>query len=307
MTALSQPLIVLTGPTASGKSALAVQLAQRFPLEVLGADSVQVYRHLDIGSGKIPLSERGGVPHHLIDIVDPDVDFTAGDYQRSAKATIGEVHQRGRVPLVCGGTGLYIRALLYGLSEMPIVLASVKAALVDDLAQQGLPALYEELRRVDPGLASRVSPADRQRILRGLEVFRGTGQRLSELQQRQPFQEPRYRALILAIEAAPDHRERIAARVQQMLDEGLLDEVRGLLDRGYGPSLKSMQSLGYRQIIAHLQGESTLDEALQLIIRDHRRYAKRQRTWCRQTPQLRWIRADVEDASALVAAFLDGV
>lgn len=300
------PLVVLAGPTATGKSRLALELASAFELEIVGADSVQLYRGLDIGSGKVSTAERARVPHHLIDVVDPDATFTAGDYLRAASEAIEAIWARRRVALVTGGTGLYLRALLYGLSEMPEIPAGVRETLHAELETRGLAALRAELEAIDPRWAARVDANDRQRILRGLEVYRASGKTLSAFQEEDRPQVLRYRAFGFVLDVGVDRlRRAIEERVDEMLAAGFVAEVRALLERGYGPALKSMQSLGYRQICEHLAGALTLAEARGAIIREHQRYAKRQRTWFRKMPELVWLPPEYNRLSAQLVPFLE--
>ncbi|MCA9522482.1 MAG: tRNA (adenosine(37)-N6)-dimethylallyltransferase MiaA [Myxococcales bacterium] len=299
------PLLVIAGPTATGKSQFALQLARGRPIEIVGADSVQVYRGLDIGSGKVGAAEREGVPHHLIDVVEPDRPFTAGDYERCAVEAVAAIHRRGRLPLVVGGTGLYLRALLYGLSEMPSVSDAVRDGLRRELERRGLPALRAELELVDPDWARRIDSNDRQRTLRGLEVYRATGEPLSALQARDRPTTIRYDALVLGLDVETKAlQSAIERRVDEMLAAGLVEEVRGLLDRGFDPSLKSMQSLGYRQICEHLAGRCDLAAARSAIVREHQRYAKRQRTWFRKVSGLQWVPPAIARIGAVVEPFL---
>lgn len=288
------PLLVICGPTASGKTALALELCRRFELEVISADSRQVYRGLDIGTAKATAEERRQVPHHLIDVVAPDEDFSVADFLRLATAAVGQIHRRHRLPALVGGTGLYIRALTEGLCAAPGGDARVREELLA-LERETGGALYQRLSQVDPVMAERLQPADLLRIVRALEVFYLSGQRLSEFQRVHRFNERPFATLKIAL--APERAllyQRIDQRVEQMFRDGLLDEVRFLLEQGYGPELKAMQTIGYREAILHLQGRLSLDEAVALIQRQSRRYAKRQLTWFRRDKSIIWVDSFVE-------------
>jgi len=273
-------LVVLSGPTAVGKTGLALELARRLGAEIVNADSLQVYRYLDIGTAKPTAAARAAVPHHLLDVVDPDENYDAARYLAAADAAVEAIVRRGRLPLVVGGTGLYIRALLFGLCPVPAVPAVVRRQVREQLAAAGPEVLHRQLQRLDPETASRLHPRDRSRLTRALEVRLATGRSLREFQEAHRFARPRYRFLHLFL--AGDREQlyrRIEERVDAMLAAGFLDEVRSLLDHGYDPGLKPLQSIGYRQLVLHLQGRLSLAEARRLIIRDTRRYAKRQFTW----------------------------
>lgn len=283
------PIVVISGPTASGKTALALQLAQHFPIEVISADSCQVYRQMDIGTAKASLQEQAAVAHHLIDVVDPDQDFSVATFTRLAHQAIADIVQRHKLPVVVGGAGLYIRALTEGLVAGPAEDVQIRSDLL--MAEQQQPGtLYRRLVLLDPAAAQRLHPNDVTRIVRALEVFMTTGKRLSCLQHQHGFNEQPYRTLKfgLAVDRALLY-ERINARVLQMVETGLLVETRQLLDQGYRPDLKAMKMIGYRRAVAHLQGELALSEAVSLIQQDSRRYAKRQMTWFRKDNSIIWV------------------
>ncbi len=291
------PLVVLVGPTASGKTALALELARSFDLEVISADSRQVYRDLDIGTAKATVEERRQVPHHLLDVVDPDQEFTAADYARLAREAAASVHRRGRLPLVVGGTGLYIRVLCSGLAEAPGADPEFRKELLDEEERGGAGTLHRRLLEVDPGTAERLAPRDRVRIIRALEVFFLTGEPLSRLQARHAFAERPFRTLSLGL--SPPREElyrRIDRRTEEMFESGLLQEVQGLLDRGYSPDLKALRTIGYREAIQHLQGGLTLADCLSQVQHRTRRYAKQQRTWFRQDKEIIWVDSFKESA-----------
>jgi tRNA dimethylallyltransferase len=287
------PLILLAGPTAVGKTELALELAGALQTEIVNADSMQVYRHMEIGTAKPTSEQRAQVPHHLLDVVTPDEPFDAAAYLEQAQPVIEELRRTGRAPLVVGGTGLYLKTLVHGICAAAPGDAAVKRQLLHELEQFGLDHLYRELLRVDPDSAARLHPRDRQRIVRALEVYRISGQPLSAWQAEHGFRHTRYRTLkIFLTRPREELYARINQRVLAMLAQGFLEEVRLLLDQGYSPELKPMQALGYRQLGQHLQGRLSLDQAIQDIKSATRHYAKRQLTWFRADPEYRWYAAD---------------
>lgn len=288
-----QRIILLAGPTGVGKTAASLDIAERLQTEVVNADSMQVYRYLDIGTAKPPREERRRVRHHLLDVVDPDEDFDAARYLDAAAPVIDAIHQQGKVPLVVGGTGLYMKVLTRGICEAAPGDATLRRQLLQELATQGLPRLYGELSEVDPELAEKIHPNDRQRIIRALEVYRLTHTPLSRWQSRHRFQATRYPSIkVFLFRDRQEMYERIDRRVHWMMAQGFLDEVRQLLAMGYSPALKSLQSLGYKQLIQHLSGQCSMDEAIHQIKRATRHYAKRQLTWFRGDPEFSWLHAD---------------
>ncbi len=290
------PLVLLAGPTAAGKTTLAVRLAEKLGAEIVNADSMQVYRHMDIGTAKPTAAERKEIPHHLLDVADPDEPFDAARYVDLARPAVEDILARGKVPLVVGGTGLYMKVLTRGICSGPPSDPAVKEALLREEETVGLEGLFSELVRVDPRAASRIHPHDRQRVLRALEVFRISGVALSDLQSGHRFERTVFRAVkIFIYREREELYERINRRVDRMIEQGLEDEVRRLLLMGYGPDLKSMQSLGYRQMALHVLGKLSLIEAATLIKRDTRRYAKRQHTWFRGDPEFSWFHAEDRD------------
>jgi tRNA dimethylallyltransferase len=295
-------LLVLSGPTASGKTSLALSLARILPLEIVSADSLQVYRGMDIGTAKPSLEERREVPHHLIDVADPDEEYNAGRFVAEADAAIRGIRERGRFPLVAGGTGMYIRALLRGLDPLPKDDA-VRARLARRWEEEGGEALFSELRSVDPVSAAAVHPSDRVRVLRALEVAEIAGAPPSALKRRWDGAAATYRILFLSLSTDRERLyRRIDARVEGMFRKGLVDEVRGLLSKGYSPELKPMKALGYRHVVSHLHGGVPLPEAIAEMKRDTRRYAKRQITWLRREPEAVWIDPDGGVEAALEMA-----
>lgn len=290
---LKHCIILLAGPTGVGKTAVSLDLAERLQTEVVNADSMQIYRYLDIGTAKPTREERERVRHHLLDIADPDENFDAARYLDVARPVIDAIQDQGKVPLVVGGTGLYMKVLTRGICEAAPADAAIRRQLLQELATRGLPQLHLELSEVDPVLAGKIHPNDRQRIIRALEVYRLTQTPLSRWQIQHRFQNACYRAIkIFLFRDRQEMYERINRRVHGMMDQGFLDEVKQLLDMGYSPALKSLQSLGYKQLIQHLAGWCSLDDALQETMRATRHYAKRQMTWFRGDSEFFWLHAD---------------
>jgi tRNA dimethylallyltransferase len=289
------PLVVLSGPTASGKSALAVDLARAFPLEIVNADSLQVYRFLDIGTAKPSPEERREIPHHLVDVADPDEPYNAGRYVREAEGAIAAIRARGKVPMLVGGTGMYVRALLRGLDPLPSD-PEVRRGLDRRWEEEGGAVLHGELLRLDPETAAKVHPADRLRVVRALEIAAVSGIPPSRARVAWSAGRPGgHRVLFLAL--WPPREEvyrRIDARTEGMFRRGFLDEVRGLLAKGCGRGLKPMGALGYRHAVAHLLDGVPLAETVGTMKRDTRRYAKRQETWLSAEPGL--VRLPPRDA-----------
>jgi tRNA dimethylallyltransferase len=301
-------VVVICGPTAVGKTGVGIATARALNGEVLSADSMQVYRGMDIGTAKPTAAERSAVRHHLIDVVDPDEDFDAARFTRLARPLVLALHAAGKVPVIVGGTGLYIKALLRGLFDVGPVDPQVRRRLSAEAEEAGVPALHVRLRDVDPETAARLHPNDRVRILRALEVYESAGRPLSALQQAHRFGDAPFAALQigLALERAALY-ERIDRRVDAMASAGLEDEVRNLLASGYGPELKSMQSIGYSHMAAHIAGRSDRAECLRTLKRDTRRFAKRQMTWFRADPGIVWLNPDgFEEIRRLAAAFVAG-
>jgi len=279
-------IVVLSGPTASGKSSLAMALAREFPVEIINADSLQVYRRFDIGTAKPTVAERAEVPHHLIDVADPDEPYDAGRYVLEAERAIDGIRARGKVPMLVGGTGMYIRALLRGLDSLPSD-PRVREELARRWDAEGGAALHAELAGIDPETSARVHPSDRHRVLRALEIAAVAGVQPSRARAAWSSSEARHGCLFLAL--WPDREAlygRIDARTEEMFRRGLVDEVRGLLDTGVSRSLKPMMALGYRHAAAHLLDGVPLSETIEAVKRDTRRYAKRQITWLSSEPNL---------------------
>ncbi|MDT7043653.1 tRNA (adenosine(37)-N6)-dimethylallyltransferase MiaA [Candidatus Nitronereus thalassa] len=284
------PVIVLVGPTAIGKSRVAIEMAKALGTEVLTADSTQVYRGMDIGTDKPSFDEREDVPHRLIDLVNPDEPFNAGEYRYHAVTEIERLHREGRIPLVVGGTGLYIRALLRGLWPGPPVDWTLRRALEREAEDRGLSALYQELGQVDPERAQKVHPNDAVKVLRALEIFRQTGVPASQAHDQHGFQDRPFHALMLGLTMDREALyRRIEERVHVEIEKGLVEETRRLLAQGYSRNLTSMKSLGYRQMAGFLEGDYDYNEAVRLLKRDTRHFAKRQMTWFRKEPEVQWV------------------
>ncbi len=286
-------IVIVLGPTAVGKSRVAVDLALRFGGEVIGGDSIQVYRGFDIGTDKPTAAERRGVRHHLIDIVGPEVQFTAADFVREALAAVDEIVSRGHLPLIAGGTGLYIKALVDGLFPGPGRDPAVRASLEAEAREEGLDGLFRRLQAVDPEYARKVRNRDRVRIIRALEVHAATGQPISEHFHRteSPVKGRNILRLGLRLERDALYR-RIEDRVERMFERGLVEEVRGLLERGVAEDAPPFRALGYSHVLRLLRGEISRKEAMASTKTDTRRYAKRQMTWFRKMDGVAWFSPD---------------
>ena len=298
-------IICVVGPTASGKTKLAVQLAKAYDGEVVSCDSMQIYKHMDIGTAKPTPEEMEGVPHHMIDCVEPGEDFSVGKYVQLADGCVQDILSRGKAAVIAGGTGLYVDSLIAGRTFAPVPQTGKREALEAQLRQEGGEAMLRKLRAVDPDAAARLHPADEKRIIRALEVYAETGRTITQHNldtQRIP---PRYRPVWIGLDyldRAVLYR-RIDLRVDLMLQAGLLDEIRALLARGVSPRTTAMQAIGYKEFFDALEGRSTLLAAADLCKQRSRNYAKRQLTWFRRNPQLCWLRmTGQEDFAQILAA-----
>jgi tRNA dimethylallyltransferase len=304
--------VVVTGPTASGKSACAIRLAERFQGEIVNADSMQVYRYLDIGTAKPSVKARARVPHHLIDVVLPSEIYSAGRYRSDARAAANRIHARGQVVFLTGGTGLYIRAFLAGLLEGGGADETLRWELEKEHAAAvaaGDPLrVHRRLAELDPAAAERIHPHDLRRVIRALELSLRAGGAASAIRRAHGFTDQPYRALHLVLDPGRDELERrIDLRCESMIESGLLREVRALRAMGYGPELRSMQAIGYRHMAPVVDGADTLANALVAMKRDTRQFARRQRTWIRSVPEALPLHPDDEDAIVKsVEAFLRG-
>jgi tRNA dimethylallyltransferase len=301
-------LVIVLGPTGVGKSEVAMDLALQTDGEIINADSQLVYRYMDIGTAKPPAAVRKKVRHHLIDVVDPDGEFNAALYRELALAVIEDVRDRGKKAIICGGTGLYIRALTQGLFVGPAKDPRIREQLEHEIQERGLNFLYERLQQVDLAATQWIHPNDRYRIIRALEVFQLTGKPISQWQKDHDFKESSFETLKIGLNRA---REELYAlinrRCDEMIKEGFVDEVKGLLERRYRLELPSLQSVGYRQIGDYLKGESSLEEAVSLMKRNTRRLAKRQLTWFRADKEIEWFHPESDKGKirAAVKEFLD--
>ncbi len=303
-----QRIVVITGPTAAGKSALAVDLAEEMGGEIVSADSMQVYRHMDVGTAKPTGEEMRGVPHHLLDVVDPDEPFNAALYRNLAIPVIEDIVEKGKCCFVVGGSGLYIRALLGGLFDCPESSPALRSRLKSEWDERGGEDLYKRLRLLDPEAACKIHPNDRVRVTRALEVIEVTGRKFSSLTGDHAFQEGPFSALMIGLHMDREKLyERINLRSSAMIEGGLVEETVNLLKRGYSADLKPMNSIGYRHALAFLQGIWDQGETLSRLQADTRKYAKRQITWLRGETGVLWRTPDDRDlVRQETASFLDG-
>jgi tRNA dimethylallyltransferase len=308
---LNQPsgkirIVVICGPTGVGKTRFAIALARRFGAQIVGADSMQIYRRMDIGTAKPTAQETSCVRHHMVDIIEPDQNFDAAAYARQAHDCIRRLAAEETLPFVVGGTGLYIKSLIYGLSDAAPADAAVRRQLQAQMERSGSECMHRELMRLDPVAGRRIHSNDRYRIVRALEVYISTGRSIVDHHRTHGFRGARFHALTIGLTMPRKQLyDRINRRVDIMLAQGLKDEVQRLLDLGYSERLKSMQSLGYRHIIAHLRHGMKWSQMVEALKRDHRRYAKRQLTWFGAVDGIRWLFPDqIESAAQWINGFL---
>ena len=295
-------LVAIVGPTATGKSALGIALARRFDGEIVSCDSTAVYRGFDIGTDKVPSSEQQGIPHHLMDLVEPTEEYSAARYARDASAVIREITARGRLPILVGGTGFYYRALTRGLFEGPSRDEGLRRRLERVAERRGPACLHGWLAKVDPASAERIKSADVKRVVRALEVWILTGRPLTDHFAGTASPLPEYDVTAFALQISGDETaERVARRVDKQFDSGLLDEIRGLLDRGIPETALPFTGLVYRQALEHLHGVRGEAETRELIVRENRKYSRRQLIWFRKEPNLRWLHAAGEREETLDA------
>lgn len=298
-------LICIVGATASGKSEVAVELAKRLDAEVVSADSMQVYRYMDIGTAKPSPVEMGGIGHHMIDVVDPDEDFSVSDYRQMAATTIHDIHKRGKRVIVAGGTGLYMRALTKGLVDTPEADQNLREELNKEAQINGPLHLYRKLEEMDPEAAQAIHPNNQVRVVRALEVAILSGRKISEFQREHGFGEEPFPYIMLGIDVDRDELyRRIENRVDTMVEKGLENEVRNLLEMGYSRELKPMRGVGYKEMCACLLDGIPLERAMELIKRDSRRYAKRQLTWFRKE-DVQWLKRDQLNSDQLLRRLFD--
>ncbi len=302
-----RPLVILTGPTAVGKSALSIAVAKAIGGEIISADSMQVYRHMDIGSAKIRPEEMAGVPHHLIDVLEPTEAFNVVVFQELAKQALAEIYGRGNIPIVVGGTGFYIQALLYDIDFTENDEDTALRRSLEELARrEGAEALYERLRAVDPVSCESIHAHNVKRVIRAIEFYEKTGKRISEHNKEQRENISPYRFAYFVLN---DEREKIYQnidrRVDQMMAQGLVEEVQALREMGCHKGMVSMQGLGYKEILSYLEGEITLEEAVYLIKRDTRHFAKRQLTWFRREKEVIWVQKnDIDQNGQMCLKFM---
>jgi tRNA dimethylallyltransferase len=300
-------LIVITGPTCSGKTRLALLLSQKYPIEVVSADSMQVYRYMDIATAKPSIQERTALPHHLIDVKNPDEPFNAGLFVMMAREKIDDISATKKIPVVVGGTGLYIKALIYGLAPAPARSDKIRRALRSLINTKGISYLESLLKRMDPDTASLIKKNDVSRVIRALEIILETGQKPINLIIAHGFRSPVYQAKIACLMPGRDLLySGIDRRVLRMMENGLLDETQKLLDMGYSPELQSMQTLAYKHVIRYIIGEISLDEAIRLIQRDTRHFAKRQVTWMKARPDHTFFDS-IEEAHDVVSTWVENL
>ncbi|MBW2616261.1 MAG: tRNA (adenosine(37)-N6)-dimethylallyltransferase MiaA [Deltaproteobacteria bacterium] len=283
-------IVIISGPTASGKTSLGVDLALALKGEIISADSMQVYRGMDVGTAKPTPEEQKGIPHYLLDVVDPDEEFNAATYNSMAIPKIAEIGSRGSSCFVVGGTGLYIKGLLDGLFESPPADMELRESLRRECDSSGSAVLHERLANLDPESAHKIHPNDRVRIIRALEIIHLTNRRFSDLTRAHAFGGRTLNALKLCLKVDREELyDRIDKRSLSMVENGLVGETESLLRKGYSPDLKPMKAIGYRHMITYLKGDWSLDEAISELQKDTRRYAKRQLTWFRADPEVTWI------------------
>ncbi|MDH4210419.1 MAG: tRNA (adenosine(37)-N6)-dimethylallyltransferase MiaA [candidate division WOR-3 bacterium] len=282
----------IVGPTAVGKTGIAMLIAERISGEIVSADSRQIYKHLNIGTAKPTVAQRRKIRFHLVDFIEPDEDYSCGQFARDAEKKIQEILKRDKMPILCGGTGLYIRALFHPLAELPHSNTETKDRLREMLKKHGLDHMYKKLQRIDPAWAERIKPRDKQRIMRGLEVYEIAGKPLSKMMSTR-VRGAKFLPYYIGLRLQRDVLySRINARFEQMLNLGLVKETESLLKKGLDPRSSALRTIGYKEIVAYLQGETGLDEAAEKAKRRTRNYAKRQITWFNKIPGMVWHEAD---------------
>ena len=302
-------IIVICGATGIGKTSVGIELAEKIGAEIVSADSMQIYRYMDIGTAKPTLEELAQIAHYMIDVVDPDEDYDAVQFSKQARDQIEQIARRGLIPIIVGGTGLYIKALLHGLFQSQPVDPKIRSRLKQEAEENGSQALHDRLQKLDPTAAGRLHPNDSYRIIRALETIESTGKSISELHQEHGFEEDPFDALKIGLQT--DRRKlyaRIDQRVDLMVEAGLVDEVKKLLEMGYTAELKSMQSIGYRHVVEFMSENLLWDECVRTLKRDTRRFAKRQFTWFGADQQIQWYQpGQLNEIVRLVKAFLNRV
>ena len=308
---MKKPLIILTGPTAVGKTKASIGLAKALNGEIISADSMQVYKYMDIGSAKIRPEEMDGVKHYLVDVLEPDEEFHVVKFQQMAKDALNEIYEKGKVPIVVGGTGFYIQALLYDIdfSESNED-TSYRTELENIAAEKGVDFVHNMLREVDPTSADAIHANNLKRVIRALEFYKQTGEKISEHNEKERAKESPYEFCYFVLNDDRDRLyQRIDLRIDQMVEEGLLEEVSALKDKGYTKDMVSMQGLGYKEILDYLNGECTLEEAIYILKRDTRHFAKRQLTWFRREKDVIWVNKNEfnHDEEQILSSMLETV
>lgn len=288
------PLVILVGPTAIGKTEVSIEIAKKLNGEIISADSAQIYKYMNIGTAKIKEEEKEGIPHYLIDIVNPDEEFTVADYKELATKYVEDIYNRGKTPIVVGGTGLYVNSLVYDLNFIDVPPRDEFREKCNKIADEyGNKYIYNKLKEIDPNSSNRINVNDRKRIIRALEVYNETGKPMSRFYKDSRKCNEKYNVIIMGLTMERKVLyNRINSRVDKMIEEGLIEEVKQILDMGYSEELNSLKALGYKEIILYLKGEKTLDETLTLLKRNTRRFAKRQLTWFRKDEKIKWINLD---------------
>ena len=293
---MNQKLIAIVGPTASGKTRLSVELAKKYNGEILSFDSMQVYKGMDIGTAKPTVEERQGIVHHMFDVVDPREDFSVSRFVEQADPIVEQILGQGKTLILVGGTGLYVDSLIRGTEFAPYPNTGLREELTRIADEQGIDVIVERLRQVDPESADRIHPSNRKRVIRALEIYLETGKTMTQHDAESRAKPHKYDPLWIGLDYV--NREalynRIDRRVDMMMEQGLLQEVQDLLAQGLPESATALQAIGYKEILAHLRGECTLEEAKELIQRSSRRYAKRQRTWFYRNPKVNWLMLEDE-------------
>ena len=303
-------LLVLTGPTGIGKTAISIDIAKKLKGEIISADSMQIYRYMDIGTAKITLEEMDNIPHYMLNIVYPDEEFTVADFKNKAEKYIEKINKSGKLPILTGGTGLYLNSIVYELKFTKVEANEELRKEYDYLADMyGNQYIHDELYKVDAISANRININDRQRIIRALEIFYETGKPMSYYNKNFRKETEKYNLTMIGL--TMDRAKlysRINKRVDFMIEEGLIDEVRKLMDMGYSTELVSMQGIGYKEIISYLEGEAKLDETIEILKRNTRRYAKRQLTWFRRDNRIKWIDINqydsIEEVSETIISYI---
>ncbi|HHW02759.1 MAG TPA: tRNA (adenosine(37)-N6)-dimethylallyltransferase MiaA [Thermoanaerobacterales bacterium] len=304
-----KPLLVIVGPTAVGKTEIAIEVARKLNAEIISADSMQIYKYMDIGTAKPSRAEQRGIRHHMIDILNPDQDFSVADFQSMVKQCIEDIVSRHKLPLLSGGTGLYVNAVCYNYTFSEFEKdEALREQLRNQALKYGNEFLYDKLEKLDPDAARKIHPNNLRRIIRALEVCIKTGCTFSSYEEKTKKQKSLYDLFMFGLTRPRDELyRRINERVQQMIKKGLVEEVKRLLDMGYSRDLNAMQGLGYRQIIDYLDGKITLEEAIYLISRDTRRYAKRQYTWFLRDKNIVWMDVSREGMKKVVENIIKAV